>query len=271
MAPIIGPNSPFRRIPVDVPRRQILYLDALRLSAEIADTAFDRLHKLLAGISEERHAHRSGSDDEKRSAQSQYAVPAMLDAYSFIDSVHRFRELLQVTPGLKHNAPFELFIRRTNDVRELRHIVQHLNREVDRIANEGWAALGTLTWLGPSPVPESPASAYILQAGTFYAGQLTHGPMIDTWSSLPKGEIADISLLTAGLRVNLSTVIGNLRSITRSLEAPLEEFAAGKERFGSDVLMTFYLTPVEEPETDRTVGHRPHTDAVNPGGGPGGT
>jgi hypothetical protein len=72
--------------------------------------------------------------------------------------------------------------------------------------------------------------------------------MIDTYSSLPKGEIADISLLTAGLGVNLSTIMDNLRSITRSLEGPLEEFAEGKERFGSDVLLTFVLTPVEKAE-----------------------
>lgn len=66
-------------------------------------------------------------------------------------------------------------MRQTKGVRELRHIVQHLNREVDRIAQEGWAALGTLTWLGPSAVPDSPPSSYILQAGTFYTGQWTHG------------------------------------------------------------------------------------------------
>jgi hypothetical protein len=252
VAPAIGPDSPFRRLSVDVPRRQILYFDALRLSAEIADTAFDRLHKLLAGMTEQRHADLTGDRNEQPRTQSHNAIPAMLDAYSFIDSVHRFREVLQVTPGLKHNAPFELFMRRTSDVKQLRNIVQHLNQHVDQIAREGWAALGTLTWLGPSAVPDGPPSSYILQAGTSYPGQLTHGPMIDTWSSLPTGEIADISLLTSGLRVNLSTIIDNLRSILRSLEGSLEEFAVGKERFGSDVLMTFTLTPVAEGQTAPT-------------------
>lgn len=246
MAPIIGTESPFRRMPVDMPRRQILYLDAIRLSAEMAGAAFDRLHDLLMKITAERDAQLTGSGEHPGRAQAHNAVPALLDAYSIIDAIHRFRELLRVTPGLKHNAPFELFMRQTKDIRELRHIVQHLNREVDRIAQEGWAALGTLTWLGPSTVPDGPPSSYILQAGTFYAGQWTHGPMIDTYSSLPKGEIADIAILTAELRVNLSTIMNNLRSITRSLEGTLQEFAADKERFGSDVLLTFVLTPVNE-------------------------
>ena len=245
MASVVASESPLRRMPVDMPRRQILYLDALRLSAEMAGAAFDRLHALLAEITADRDARLAGDGEHQGSSQAQNAVPAMLDAYSIIDSIHRFRELLQVAPGLKHNAPFELFMRQTKDVRELRHIVQHLNREVDRIAREGWAALGTLTWLGPSAVPDGPPSSYIMQAGTFYAGQWTHGPMIDTYSSLLKGEIRDIAVLTAGLKVNLSQVIDNLRSIIRSLEGPLEEFAADKQRFGSDVLLTFVLTPIK--------------------------
>jgi hypothetical protein len=233
-------------MPVDMPRRQILYLDALRLSAEMADAAFNRLQDLLLGITAERDAELTGNSERGGSVPTHKVISAMLDAYSFIDAIHRFRELLQVTPGVKHNAPYELFMRQTKDVRELRHIVQHLNREVDRIAQEGWAALGTLTWLGPSAVPDGPPSAYILQAGTFYAGQCTLGPWIDRYSSLPKGEIADIGVLTAGLRVNLSTITDNLRSIVQSLEGPLRKFAADKERFGSDCLAAFDLIPVEE-------------------------
>jgi len=233
-------------MPVNVPRRQILYLDALRLSAEMAGLAFDHLHELLAGVTERRDGP----------LQAGKAVGAILDAYSVIDAVHRFRELLQLTPGLKHNSTFELFVRQTNDVRELRHIVQHLNRKVDRIAREGWAALGTLTWLGPSAVPGGPPSSYILQAGTFYPGQWTHGPTVDAYSSLPEGEISAISLSTAGIRVNLSTITDRLRTMIQSLEGPLEEFAADNERFGSDVLLSFALTPVEEtganPDPDAT-------------------
>ena len=235
MPSIISDESPFRRMPVDMPRRRILYLDALRLSAEMAALAFDGLHTLLLGLCERRE---DPSGDR--------AVRAILDAYSVIDAVHRFRQLLQVTPGLKHDAAYELFMRQTKGVKELRNIVQHLNREVDRIAQEGWAALGTLVWLGPSAVSDGPPTSYILQAGTFYAGQWTHGPLVDTYSSLTDGEISDITLATAGCRVNLSIIMDKLRSIIRSLERPLEDFAAEKERFGSDALLAFAMTPVDE-------------------------
>jgi hypothetical protein len=102
---IISDESPFRRMPVDMPRRQILYLDALRLSAEMAALAFDNLHTLLLGLCERRE-----------DSLGDRAVRAILDAYSVIDAVHRFRQLLQATPGLKHNAAYELFMRHTKGV-----------------------------------------------------------------------------------------------------------------------------------------------------------
>jgi hypothetical protein len=51
MRPMISKESPFRRMPTDLPRRQILYFDALRCSAEMAGLAFERLHALLMLIS----------------------------------------------------------------------------------------------------------------------------------------------------------------------------------------------------------------------------
>ena len=233
MHPIISKESPFRRLPTDLPRRQILYFDGLRLSAEMAGLSFDRLRNLLVDITE-----RKNPPDDR-------AIRALADAYSVIDSVHRFRELLQATPGIKHNVAFELFARKTDQVKTLRHVVQHINREVDQIVKEGWAALGTLTWAGPSAATGGPPTAWILQAGTSYAGQLTHGPMIDTYATIPAGEICDIFLKTSGVTVNLSDVLARLRSFISSIEGPLEEFCRDKDRFGSDYQYAFELLPIE--------------------------
>jgi len=171
---------------------------------------------------------------------------ALVDAYSVVDSAHRFREVLRVTPGLKHNAEFELFMRRTQAVEELRHVVQHLNREVDAIAQSGRAALGTVTWLGPPKVPGNPPTAWALQAGTLYANQLTFGPMIDLESTFTPGEFIDVSLSTLGVALNLSKLVAHLRAMIQSLEPSLQEYAAEKERFGSDQLFSFSLVPVNE-------------------------
>ena len=241
MRPMISSESPFRRLPVNLPRRQILYFDAIRLSAEMAGLAFERLYDLLMLVSKQSEGDPPADK----------AVRAIADAYLVIDSAHRFREIFQITPGLKHNAVFELFMRQTQDVEKLRHVVQHLNQEVDRIVQEGWAALGNLTWLGPSAVQGGPPTPWILQAGTSYPGEITHGPVIDFQSSISPGEIVDISLATAGVKVNLSKLVDRLQSIIRSLEAPLKELAADKKHFGSDVVYMFALLPVQE-ETQKT-------------------
>lgn len=232
---MISSESPFRRLPIDLPRRQILYLDALRLSAEMAAIAFQRLNALLMHLSE-KGAEPLGDG----------AVRALVDAYSVVDSAHRFREVLRVTPGLKHNAGFELFMRRTQAIEKIRDVVQHLNREVDAIAQSGRAALGTVTWLGPPKVPGSPPTAWALQAGTLYANQMTFGPMIDLESTLTSGEFLDVSLSTLGVTLNLSKLVAHAQAMVQSLEPSLQEYAAEKERFGSDQLFSVSLVPVNK-------------------------
>ncbi len=91
MEPIITSKAPFRRIPISMPRRRIVYLDARRLSSEIAGTAFERLNNLLTYITEVRHDSLKGTTKQQSDPLADKAVPAILDAYSIIDSVHRFR------------------------------------------------------------------------------------------------------------------------------------------------------------------------------------
>lgn len=230
---MISDESPFRSLSRDIPRRQILQLDGLRLSAEMAWLAYESLQNLLIELSK-----------EDRGPLGDRVVRGLLHAYSVIDSGHRFRELLQHFRGLEHNAVYEIFMRGTKDVEPLRHIVQHLRGNVDRIAEEGLAALGTLTWLGPSAVPGGPPTSGILQPGTFYGKQLTYGPVIDLESSLSEHSIADISLATAGSKVNLSKLVERLQGFVKGLEPSLEEHVRNKERFNSDVIMAITLTPV---------------------------
>ena len=76
--------------------------------------------------------------------------------------------------------------------------------------------------------------------------------MIDTWSSLASNEIADISIATAGVKLNLSKAMSCLRSMVLSLEVPLAQFAENKEHYGSDVIMSVSLTPLQEDNGQNT-------------------
>jgi len=230
---MLSADSPLRRLPVDLPRRQVMFTDALRLSAEMAAISFQNLKDLLKTLVVEK----------RRDGVKGVAVEAIVHAYGVVDAANRFREVLRSFPGLKQNAVFQLFIRQTAAVESLRDVIQHLNGELRSIGEQQSAPLGTITWLGPSPNEESPPTAWILQPGSFYRGQVTFGPMMDLEARIPLGEISQVHLVTSGVRVDLSDAVERIRIMITSLEPSVREHASGKELLGSDVLMHFALTP----------------------------
>ena len=92
-------DSPLRRLPHGFSARQIVYFDALRLSAEIADQAYGELLTEVQALSRLLE-NPDGTRDP---------IGAVRHAWSFIDALHRFRAVLQQTPGVEHNHVYELF------------------------------------------------------------------------------------------------------------------------------------------------------------------
>ena len=209
-----------------LPRRQAMFTDALRLSAEMAAFAYRNLESLLKELVAEK----------PRDSVKGVAVEAIIHAYGVVDAANRFREVLRSFPGLKQNAVFQLFIRQTEAVESLRDVIQHLNRELRSIGEQQSAPLGSITWLGPSRNEKSPPTAWVLQPGSFYRGQVTFGPMMDLEARIPLGEIRQVHLVTSGVRVDLSDTIERIRIMITSLEPSVREHASGKELLGSDVL-----------------------------------
>ena len=214
-----------------------MFTDALRLSAEMAGLSFQHLEDHLKALVAENRRDRG----------KHFAVEAIVHAYGVVDAANRFREVLRSFPGLKQNAVFQLFIRHTATVESLRDVIQHLNRELGSIGKQQSAPLGTLTWLGPSPGEESPPTAWILQPGSFYRGQVTFGPMMGLEARIPLGEIRQVHLVTSGVRVDLSDTVERIRVMITSLEPSMREHATtGKKLLGSDALMHCVLKPVPD-------------------------
>jgi len=229
---MIDSDSVLRRLPHGLPQKQIVFIDALRISAEIADQAYSDLHSDL-------HLLAAG----KEANQSRDFVRVIRHTWTFIDAVHRFRTVLRVTPGIKHNHVYELFMRRSESVTDMRNTAQHLDQELTGIAKRSQGAYGTLSWVigaGEELVPKP----LMLNLGTAY-GRVV-GPVIDFEERLPAGEIRRIRLELADRLLMLSDVILHLTGMLSSLEASIAEFAEGKERFGSDQFMNFDFIPVNE-------------------------
>lgn len=235
---MLSPDSPFRRLPRNLERRQVMFTDALRLSAEMAAFSYDNLENLLKAIV---------AGDRKGQIEGA-AIQALVCAYGVIDAANRFRELLRSFPGLKQNSVFQVFIRGTASIETLRDVIQHLNSELRDIGEKQSAALGTLTWIGPSDDENSPPTSWILQPGSFYPGQVTYGPMIDLEARIGPGEVSQIHLVTSGVRVDFQDVIDRIRTMITSLEPSIQEHSIGKDLMGSDVVMQLHLKPVSEAD-----------------------
>lgn len=238
---MLASDSPLLRLPVDLPRDQILFTDALRLSAQMATISYQNLEHTLALLTSRPPARDLNWK----------APEALCYAYGVIDAANRFREVLRNFPGLKQNDVFKLFIRTTALVEDLRDIVQHLNAELRVIGNQKASALGTITWLAGPESEGLPPVAWMFEAGSTYDKQRTVGPVVDLLTTVAPGKIAHVSLRTSGVRVDLSEVVRRVRDMLLGLEQPLRDHSNGKELMGSDVLVEFSLQPVVKRDQNK--------------------
>lgn len=132
---LIPEDSPLRNPPKELSRKQILILDGIRFAAEIADVAYQRLAKNLLSI----------APSSLNLAESQIAM-AMADAWTIVDSVHRFHDLIENMPGLKNGTWCKLLYSRTKDFIDLRDCVQHQLGEIDNLITNAGQIWGYLSW-----------------------------------------------------------------------------------------------------------------------------
>jgi hypothetical protein len=132
---LIPEDSPLRRPPADFSRSQVLVLDGIRYAAEMAHIAYERLYVHVQGV--------SASRDEPRVRDT---AIAMLDAWSIVDSAHRFRDMVANLPGLGNSPWRRLLNDRTDDIADLRNRAQHQLGEIAGLAANGGQLWGYLSW-----------------------------------------------------------------------------------------------------------------------------
>jgi hypothetical protein len=145
----------------------------------------------------------------------------MLDAWSVVDSAHRLRCLVMQMPGYRNRAPSkQRFLRATAQVDGLRHSIQHLASDIERLLASGLPALGALSWIRPSlkePGCFWAESVMPGQLGGSSANPLIHGP------ENPPSEPAQVTLWATGIGLNLSDLVLAIEALTSSLEASLRK------------------------------------------------
>lgn len=235
---IIRSDSPLRRLPVSLNRKQMLFLDGIRIAAEIVDLTYSRLVETLCRLADK---------DSAASRRNSTIISAIQDTWSIIDSVHRLRSLLQHMPYLKQKASgLQVFYRATSNVEKLRNIVQHLDSEIDNLVLRNEPVWGTIQWL----VLVDPARL-LIRACTIVVGSLfdaTH-PMQNPSGKGLRATVDHVILTAGSTSVNLSGVFFAVEKLVKNLERSLELKFGDLPRHGSDMVAMMDIEPVIEQET----------------------
>ncbi|HJW87537.1 MAG TPA: hypothetical protein VJ440_12970 [Candidatus Brocadiaceae bacterium] len=95
--------------------RIVKCLDGLHYSFEILRYVYSSLHEACAKIKDDQEA----------------LIPAIWLCWSFVDVLHRIREIAQALPGLSgKDKELVSFLKETNLAEEYRHYIQHLRAEL---------------------------------------------------------------------------------------------------------------------------------------------
>lgn len=207
--PLIDESSPFRRIPFELDPHQAFFLAGIRWTIEMLNLHYRRLLVELSRLS--AGASKSIESD---------GIQALADAWSLVDSLHRFRELVQQVPNLKHSPEQELFVRKTSSINELRDSIQHLREGILNMASNSQPVWGVLSWMALQDLQGKAIWACALQAGGKLDGrQLSPIPVAGTMTA----PIDRVTLTHAGHTAELSDAGRRARALFKGLERGLAQ------------------------------------------------
>lgn len=126
--------------PTALPVATIHFLDAMRVSVEMAEAVNEDIQKRITDI--EQSINAGGH------LNRQLAIRLTLPMWSFVDVTHRLRELVQQAPGLKQKLPkLQQFIRATESIEGLRHHVQHFRSGIAKMPEKSTPIWGVVSWV----------------------------------------------------------------------------------------------------------------------------
>jgi hypothetical protein len=206
---LIEPDSPLRRLPVNLPPRFAQFCDAVRLTSEMADLAYTSLYQTLLlkyppGVS----------------AMASFAEPFLL-AWSVVDSAFRLYKLIESFPikGKKHSPEYRTYEQLMGDVEELRNAVQHMDGDIGATSTSGKVVWGILTWLRPCP-PNAVHSCILISGALMGGGK--YQPVVPAGMTI-REPLDHISLTLDATRVDLTQTMEALTRLIKIFELSLRE------------------------------------------------
>lgn len=236
---LIGPDSPLRKLPVNLDKRQALYLGGIRHSIEIIDLCYRQLLGVLQHIGS---AHDRGED---RDPDAEAA--AVMTAWSMVDAANRLRVLLGTMPRLKKSEPkHQVLLRRLATFEELRNPIQHLNTELTKRSQSHDATLvwGALAWVHLDDDLKG-CRTLVLIPGTAHHG--TRVGLVNPGGKEFRHQIDQVELEAYDSRVSLSGLFSAVAAWTADFRDVMDSQFDGAHHSGSGLLIAAHITYQDPP------------------------
>ena len=179
-------------------KKMVFYLDGLRYSFQMANLVSHRFRNTLDDIA------RYHSKNEYTEEQ---ITSGLLDAWTLVDICHRVRELVQQTPGLSQKLPdIQIFLRGTEQIKNLRHYVQHLRSGIPNIPIQSNPLWGVLSW---TPTNDK-AVCYTIFSGNLVGGVSGNSLSFDAQKFQ---FVAEVKLLADGIEIDLNSISEKLSKL----------------------------------------------------------
>jgi hypothetical protein len=179
-------------------KKLVFYLDGLRYSFQMANLVSHRFRETLDDIA------RYHSKNEYTEEQ---ITSGLLDAWTLVDICHRVRELVQQTPGLSQKLPdIQIFLRGTEQIKNLRHYVQHLRSGIPDIPIQSNPLWGVLSWTHTN----DKAVCYTIFSGNLVGGVSGNSLTFDAHKFQ---FVAEVKLLADGIEIDLNSISEKLSKL----------------------------------------------------------
>jgi hypothetical protein len=141
----------------------MLVLDGISTSIDTTMVAYRQLQAALLD-------HDEATEPDRRRAAT---VVAVMSAWAVVDAVHRLGVLVPRLRNLRRGPAVRAFLQTTDQVKLLRHIVQHLDGEIPRLLQDGWPIWGTLSWVHVESPHTRRFQVRLLMPGTLGPGAVS--------------------------------------------------------------------------------------------------
>lgn len=187
-----------------ISERQIVLLDGIRYSADMAGIAIDRLWRQLCFL-----------DSTDEAIQNYHIAEAALDAWSIIDAAHRMSDLVENLPGLPNSDWRKLFQQRVADALELRDMWQHQVGEATKVVAGRGQAWGALAWVKHEQDQQTGRWFMAVAGSDFKGSNWTFG---GPCAAVPRVGTRRIRLIHLGRSVYLARIVRDMFEAIACLE-----------------------------------------------------